>query len=1731
MYVGAGSNARFAFYDGKNNLTYYNAMIVKAVPLVDVKIGNVVVNASTPVANLLFSPYMKVGDMLVPVNNYSLDVGLLGSAAMGNKIGFNYTVYVGGNIKRGGSVLSNSVSDNISINGIPIAEQSKIVFEATGNANYTSVDPTVYYTTANANLAISTSTTLTSDLVCGSLTINTGVTLTTDGFDILCQNTFTNDGTIDTGNPGNGGTGGGGSGTGYSNSYAGSGGGGACGNSKGGTCSSTGAGSGSTPSAPTISISQIQTWYSNGFSSYDSGGGGGADSSGNAGGSGSYGIYIQANSFATTGTINAAGIAGTSTGSCTGGSGGNGGSTLASGGSGGSGGHGGCTTDGSGGGGGGWVLLEYGTGTAPTTGSVSVSGGAGGSASNNGGAGGNGQISKSSYGSTPPITVEPKPTPPSTPSLTLSNVLIDQGQSILFKASFSNGVPPYTYNFQIVNSITDTTIANMLVSNSYTSNTFLWTPAPNLYTSNTFSANVIVTDSEPASSNSVYNAIGYNGLLEVTAVTPSAPTIDSGQSVTLTGTLSGGTSPFSYQWYTNYGSSADCTGSDGNSISGATSASYAASPASSNTYCIKATDSATTAESNTATDTVTVSPAFATPGLSTSNTLLDSGQYFTLTATANGGTAPYTYSFYNVTSSTTALSGCSTNTCTLKTSSLTQGNAFSYNVLVQDSAYNPQTLNSVHESITVNAVPTISLVLSNTLLDAGQYIIFTATGSEGTGRQNVQLFNVSNSFRQNGQVNALLLTIGGSNTFTLHSGASGTFSWAVNSYDEGTTTPYTLNSISESATVAAAMTTPSITTPTPSIQGTGNTLTWKTSFSGGTSSYTYNWNVYNTITGAILANMLETNSFTGNSFSWTIPSSDIGNTVYANVIVTDSATTHVTVNSVESGTITIVLSYTPPSTPTLTLSNTLIDQGQSILFTASTSGGTSSYTYNFQVYNTITNTLLANQLGTSPSFSWDVPAADSGNTVNAIVIITDSATTNEIANSVNTIKLTINTALATPTISPSAATTYDNGQSVTIATYETGGTAPYTYNFLVFNSITNALIANQLGTSNTFTFTANTFMVGNTFKANVLVTDNLQTAANSVNSGTLSFNPTMTTPSITTPSPLTQGTGNTIIWTTSFSGGSSSYTYNWNVYNSITGTILANMLESNSFAGNSFSWVIPAVDVGNTVYANVIITDSATTPVTINSVLSGTITIVPAYIPPSTPTLTLSNTLIDQGQSILFTASFSSGTPPYTYNFQIVNSITDATIANMLVSNSYTSNTFLWTPSPNLYTSNTFKANVVIKDSNPTTVNSVYNAIGYNALLEVTSISPSSPTIDSGQSVTLTATASGGTSPLSYQWYANYGSSVDCTGSNGNSISGATSASYSASPTTTNSYCLKASDSATTATTNTLTDKVTVSSAFTAPTLSNSNVLLDSGEYDTLTATPHGGTAPYTYTWQNVTKNSFTPISGSSGCTSGSSTCTFKTASVTNSNTFSYNVVVTDSAYLPQTLNSINSIITVNTALSASISPASNSIGVSQSQTWIGDAIGGTPPFTYNWLVFNSAGSQIAEQLYTSNSYPSNSYIYTFGTAGTYYANVIITDNAVFAPETVNSLKSTITVSNTCTFTVSNTAITFGGINPGNSVSTQNAILITNTGAVASNVFISGSAWTYGTNSFGASNTAWDWKSGTSYATANRLSSTQTDTLYSLGGGSSKDIFFGVHVPSGEPIGTYSQTEDITSSC
>ena len=303
------------------------------------------------------------------------------------------------------------------------------------------------------------------------------------------------------------------------------------------------------------------------------------------------------------------------------------------------------------------------------------------------------------------------------------------------------------------------------------------------------------------------------------------------------------------------------------------------------------------------------------------------------------------------------------------------------------------------------------------------------------------------------------------------------------------------------------------------------------------------------------------------------------------------------------------------STPTLTASNTLIDAGQFSLLTPTISGGSPNYVENIIISNSVTKAPINSIQVTAASGTAELiyfPSWYMGNTLQVNVLVSDSATFNAIANSIYA-PLGLNSILTgTPALSFSNSLTIDTGQWETLtASGWSAGTNPYTINFLVYNSVTNTVVFNDLltgdiATSNTFTFQVNSNS-GNTLYANVFVQDAATTNAvvNSILTSIITVNSVLATPAISPSSAQSNTTGQTVTFATYETGGSAPYTYNFIVYNSATNIAVANQLSSS----NSFAYALPSGELGNTLYANVFITDSATPAVTVNSILSGAITV------------------------------------------------------------------------------------------------------------------------------------------------------------------------------------------------------------------------------------------------------------------------------------------------------------------------------------------------------------------------------------------------------------------------------------------------------------------------------------------------------------------------------------------
>jgi hypothetical protein len=277
------------------------------------------------------------------------------------------------------------------------------------------------------------------------------------------------------------------------------------------------------------------------------------------------------------------------------------------------------------------------------------------------------------------------------------------------------------------------------------------------------------------------------------------------------------------------------------------------------------------------------------------------------------------------------------------------------------------------------------------------------------------------------------------------------------------------------------------------------------------------------------------------------------------------------------------------------------------------------------------------------------------------------------------------------------------------------------------------------------------------------------------------------------------------------------------------------------------------------------------------------------------------------------------------------------------------------------------------------------NTLRIDPALSPTSISSpaSRETLDSGQSYPISISIpTTGTSPYTYSWSIANGYSCPGFSSPGNVTS------FIYYPSTASSVTCEFSatiiDSATTPESYTLTTPaITVNPASTIS-LSPSNTLLDSGQIETYILNILGGTGPFNAMLWNVTGNR---QMGSNVIIqlSGSNAVSFAVNSPTSANVFVFNAIAYDTGTAqPFVFNSLQNTITVNSApvlLLNSIQSINPSNVLSQSQplsviygvlpSISANTVGGTGPFSYNWIITDSSGVQILSENQLANFAPS----------------------------------------------------------------------------------------------------------------------------------------------------------------
>ncbi len=889
----------------------------------------------------------------------------------------------------------------------------------------------------------------------------------------------------------------------------------------------------------------------------------------------------------------------------------------------------------------------------------------------------------------------------SAPVISVVPTTIDSGQSALLSTttSFSGGTSPYTCQWLVkapggsyVNlgsSFTSgcNTTSTPSTSTGVLSTTGVWA----------FELQVTDTTGTPSTSNSV--TVTVNTELVVPAPNPATQTVDQGQTVTITVSApTTGTTPYSYQWLEkapgagSYSSVTDCLAPTTLTCSFVTSG---ATLTGSYSFELNVTDN-TGATSTSASASVTVNAALASASApSVSTATIDQGQTppaatDTLPA-ALGGSGTVTYTWM-VSFNAGAYAMATATQCATPSGTASDGEVvncvigvaasvgtYAYELQLKDSATTPVTTISLASSVaTVNTTltTTVAPTPSVTTLDADQAMTVTGTiPSTGTPTYSWQWLIsvnggtyvattqclVNNGIGDGAGAGVTCAILG--DTLT----ASTFYNFELQVTDSASAPETVPSSPSSTVTTSLALTAG---TPTPSapVLDLGQSVVLTAHPSGGSGGDTFQW-----YWGATGAACLALTSQVLDATASTYEAGPATTTYYCYVVMdsnfdsSPSTAEGVTVNS----------ALTAPNAPTM--STTALDVDQALTGTGVIpSTGTSPYSWQWLVSVNGGSYALATMcsvsegsgagVGDTETCSIEAGTLTVGATYAFELQVTDGATTPETETSAFSSSVIVSPALTAPVAPTVSATALDVDQTLMVAgTMPSTGTPTYSWQWLVsvnggaYAPATQCTQNSGSGASAGATARCNiatgTLTVGDTYTFELKVSDSatpLETQT-SRSSSTISVNLGLTAPGTPPVSATLLDVDQTLTLTGVIpSTGTASYSWQWLV--SVSGGAYATTKEcvvnngTAATAGATETCSIPTntLTVGATYIFELRVTDSASTPETLSSSASATVTVSSALVA-GTPTP--SSLSIDSGQSITVTASPSGGSGPYTYQW------------------------------------------------------------------------------------------------------------------------------------------------------------------------------------------------------------------------------------------------------------------------------------------------------------------------------------------------------------------------------------------------------------------------------------------------------------------------------------------------
>lgn len=675
--------------------------------------------------------------------------------------------------------------------------------------------------------------------------------------------------------------------------------------------------------------------------------------------------------------------------------------------------------------------------------------------------------SQSKYEAATPVTITEAVAAAPVASVSISETsgssTICQGSSVTFTATPTNGGSAPTYQWKV-----NGTAISGATSATYTTTTL---PAGSDVITCVMTSNLNGVTGSPATSNSVTVTVNASVAPSV-SISPSSNPACAGTNVTFTATpTNGGASP-AYQWFNN-----------GNTISGATSATYSSSSlANGNVITVELTSDASCASPTTVTSTgITMNiTAPVAPSVSIASNVGNSicaGQSVILTATpTNGGSSP-AYQWYK---NGSQISGATSSNYT--TTTLANNDQISVSMTSNASCVSPATASSniITFSIVSNATPSVSIVSNQgTTICSGTSVTFTATPTNGGSGPTYQWYKngsqisgatssayTTNSLSNNDQIdvimtsnsacvsttqatsNTLTMTVSatsapsvtissnsGTNicsgidvTFTatpINGGSSPTYQWldSGSPISGATGSTYSSSSLSNGESVSVSMTSnSSCASPTTA---TSNSLIMNVS-----SSLTASVSVSSSLGSTICTG--QTPTFTANpvnggsapTYQWMVNSSNISG----------ATSSTYTPNSVNNGdVITVQMTSNAQCVTQATVTSTgytiTVSSGGAPTITVTSNEGTS-----ICQGTTVTFTAAATLAGTSPTYQWTKNSNHVG--ANSATYIDNSLVNGDVINCL----LTSSLSCASPTTASSPDVTMTVNTPAAVSITATGDT-------------------------------------------------------------------------------------------------------------------------------------------------------------------------------------------------------------------------------------------------------------------------------------------------------------------------------------------------------------------------------------------------------------------------------------------------------------------------------------------------------------------------------------------------------------------------------------------------------------------------------------------------------------------------------------------------------------------